>query len=196
MLLTKLSMVKYIANAITSLRIIGSVVLLFFDVSSLPFYITYLLCGFSDMIDGTIARKTNAVTEFGSKLDTVADFVFVAVCLIKLLPLIHISVWLLTWIAVIAVFKTVNFARGFVRRKKLVALHTVLNKATGTLLFLLPFTLQSVEPTYSFAVVYIIATIAAIHEGYYKREMINKNLMERIMGKKLSEIRLEGLDEH
>ena len=75
-------MVKYIANAITSLRIIGSVVLLFFDVSSLPFYITYLLCGFSDMIDGTIARKTNAVTEFGSKLDTVADFVFVAVCLI------------------------------------------------------------------------------------------------------------------
>ena len=34
-------MVKYIANAITSLRIIGSVVLLFFDVSSLPFYITY-----------------------------------------------------------------------------------------------------------------------------------------------------------
>ena len=77
-------MVKYIANAITSLRIIGSVVLLFFDVSSLPFYITYLLCGFSDMIDGTIARKTNAVTEFGSKLDTVADFVFVAVCLIKL----------------------------------------------------------------------------------------------------------------
>ena len=121
---------------------------------------------FSDMIDGTIARKTNAVTEFGSKLDTVADFVFVAVCLIKLLPLIHISVWLLTWIAVIAVIKTVNFAWGFVYRKKLVALHTVLNKATGTLLFLLPFTLQSVAPTYSFAVVCIIATIAAFQEGY------------------------------
>ena len=32
--------------------------------------------------------------------------------------------------------------------------------------FLLPFTLQSVEPTYSFAVVCIIATIAAFQEGY------------------------------
>ena len=117
MQLTQLSMVKYIANTITSLRIIGSVVLLFFDVSSLPFYITYLLCGFSDMIDGTIARKTNAVTEFGSKLDTVADFVFVAVCLIKLLPLIHISVWLLTWIAVIAVIKATNIVWGLVCRK-------------------------------------------------------------------------------
>ncbi len=28
------------------------------------------------MIDGTIARKTIAVSKFGSKLDTVSDFVF------------------------------------------------------------------------------------------------------------------------
>ena len=160
-------MVKYIANAITSLRIIGSVVLLFFDAPSLPFYITYLLCGFSDMIDGTIARKTNAVTEFGSKLDTVADFVFVVVCLIKLLPLVYISAWLWIWIAVIAVIKATNVVWGFVCRKKLVDYHSVFNKATGLLLFLLPFTLQSVEPTYSFAVVCIIATIAAIQEFCY-----------------------------
>ena len=159
-------MVKYIANAITSLRIIGSVVLLFFDAPSLPFYITYLLCGFSDMIDGTIARKTNTVSEFGSKLDTVADFVFVVVCLFKLLPLVHISVWLWIWIAVIAVIKATNIVWGFVCRKKLVDYHSVFNKATGLLLFLLPFTLQRVEPTYSFAVVCIIATIAAIQESY------------------------------
>ena len=126
----------------------------------------YFLCGFSDMIDGTIARKTNTVSEFGSTLDTVADFVFVVVCSIKLLPMIHIPVWLWIWIAVIAVIKTVNFARGLVCRKKLVDYHSVFNKATGLLLFLLPFTLQSVEPSYSFAVVCIIATIAAFQEGY------------------------------
>ena len=79
-------MKKHLANIITGLRIIGSVVLLFFDVPSLPFYITYLLCGFSDMIDGAIARKTNAVSSFGSKLDTVADIVFMVVCAVKLLP--------------------------------------------------------------------------------------------------------------
>ena len=141
--------------------------ILCFPAFSPEFYIMYFLCGFGDMIDGTIARKTNTVSEFGSTLDTVADFVFVVVCLIKLLPMIYIPVWLWIWISAIAVIKIANIAWGFVRRKKLVALHTVLNKATGTLLFLLPFTLQSVEPIYSFAVVCIIATIAAIQEGYY-----------------------------
>ena len=38
------------------------------------------------MIDGTIARKTGAVSNFGSRLDTIADFVFMLVCSIKILP--------------------------------------------------------------------------------------------------------------
>ena len=159
-------MKKHLANIITGLRIIGSVVLLFFDVPSLPFYITYLLCGFSDMIDGAIARKTNAVSSFGSKLDTAADIVFMAACAVKVLPMIHLPVWLWIWIAVIAIIKFANVVMGFVRRKELVDYHTVLNKLTGSFLFILPFTLQFIEPTYSFAVVCTIATIAAIQECY------------------------------
>ena len=162
----KLTMVKHLANMITGLRIIGSVVLLFFDVPSLPFYITYLLCGFSDMIDGAIARKTNAVSSFGSKLDTVADIVFMVVCAVKLLPMIYLPIWVWMWIAVIALIKVTNIVWGFVRKKQLVDYHAVLNKITGSLLFLLPFTLQFIEPMYSFAVVCMIATIAAIKEGY------------------------------
>ena len=119
------------------------------------------------MIDGTIARGFNAVSSFGSKLDTVADIVFMAVCAIKLLPVIHLSIFLWIWITVIAMIKVSNIVLGFVYRKELVDLHTVLNKATGFLLFILPLTLQSIEPTYSFAVVCIIATIAAVQEGYY-----------------------------
>ena len=160
-------MKKHLANIITGLRIIGSVVLLFFDVPSLPFYITYLLCGFSDMIDGAIARKTNAVSRFGSKLDTVADAVFMAVCAVKLLPMICLPIWVWIWIAVIAMIKITNIVKGFVRRKKLVACHTVLNKITGSLLFLLPFTLQFIEPMYGFAVICTVATVAAIGEGCY-----------------------------
>lgn len=162
-----MKLTKHIANLITSCRILCSIGILCFPAFSQKFYIMYFLCGFSDMIDGTIARKTNAVSGFGSKLDTIADFVFVVVCLIKLLPLVHISVWLWIWIAVIAVIKATNLVWGFVCRKKLVDYHSVFNKATGLLLFLLPFTLQRVEPKYSFAVVCIIATIAAIQEGYY-----------------------------
>ena len=162
----KLTLVKYLANMITGLRIIGSLTLLFFDVPSFPFYITYLLCGFSDMIDGAIARKTNAVSSFGSKLDTVSDIVFMAVCAIKLLPTIYLPIWGWIWIAVIAMIKITNIVWGFVRKKQLVDYHAVLNKITGSLLFLLPFTLQFIEPMYSFAVVCMIATIAAIKEGY------------------------------
>ena len=161
------NMRKHLANIITGLRIIGSVALLFFDALSFPFYITYLLCGFSDMIDGAIARKTNAVSSFGSKLDTVADIVFMAVCVVKLLPMIYLPICVWIWIAVIAIIKVTNIVLGFVRKKQLVTLHTVLNKITGSLLFLLPFTLQFIEPTYSFVVVCSVATIAAIGEGYF-----------------------------
>ena len=160
-------MKKHIANIITGSRIVFSLLLLFIPLSSALFYIFYLFCGLTDMIDGTIARKTGAVSNFGAKLDTASDFVFMAVCVVKLLPKINISVWLWIWIAIIAIVKVINIVMGFIRRKKLVALHTVFNKITGLLLFLLPLTLQFILPTYSFAVVCTIATIAAIQEGYY-----------------------------
>lgn len=159
-------MKKHFANIITCLRIIGSIVLLFFDVTSFSFYIIYLLCGFSGMIDGTVARKTNAVSSFGSKLDTVSDFVFMAICAVKLLPMIIPPIWLWIWIAAITMIKVSNIVLGIVLRKKLIALHTVLNKITGLLLFLLPLTLQLIEPIYSLMTVCVVATIAAIREGY------------------------------
>ena len=160
-------MTKRIANILTSCRILGSVLLLFFPAFSLGFYIIYFFCGFSDILDGTIARKTNTVSSFGSKLDTAADFVFMAVCAVKLFPKMNIPVWLWIWIAVIAIVKFTNIIWGFIRRKKLVDYHTFLNKTTGLLLFFLPLTLQFIVPTYSFPVVCTIATIAAIGESYY-----------------------------
>lgn len=50
-------MAKHIANILTGCRILGSILLLFFPAFFVAFYIIYLFCGFSDMIDGTIARK-------------------------------------------------------------------------------------------------------------------------------------------
>ena len=89
------NMTKHFANIITTLRIIASVVLLFFSFPSCEFYIIYLFCGLTDMIDGTIARKLHAVSSFGSKLDSVADFVFMLVCSFKLLSFINLHILLL-----------------------------------------------------------------------------------------------------
>ena len=160
-------MKKQIANIVSSSRILLSITLLFCPVFSVCFYGIYLLCGFTDMVDGTVARKTNAVSEFGAKLDTASDFIFFAVALIKLLPVIHIPKWIWVWIVIIAIIKIFNVILGFIYTKKLISLHTVMNKITGLLLFLIPPALQFIEIKYSFAVVCIIATIAAIQELCY-----------------------------
>ena len=160
-------MIKHIANILTGCRILGSILLLFFPVFTLEFYITYLLCGFSDMIDGTIARKTNSASKFGSKIDTAADLVFVAVSLIKMLPTIHIPKWLWIWAGVIAIIKISNIVWGYVSKKQFISLHTIMNKATGLLLFLLPLTLSFMELKCSSIAVCSIATLSAIQEGVY-----------------------------
>jgi CDP-diacylglycerol--glycerol-3-phosphate 3-phosphatidyltransferase len=160
-------MIKNVANILTSFRILGSILLLFFPVFSAAFYSIYLLCGFSDMIDGTIARKTNSASEFGAKMDTVADLVFVAVSLIKLLSTIHIPGWLWIWVSVIAIIKIGNIIWGYVSKKQFISLHTIMNKVTGLLLFLLPLTFSFVELKYSSLVVCSIATFSAIQEGFY-----------------------------
>lgn len=51
-------MKKQIASIITVCRILGSIGLLFCPVFSASFYGLYLFCGLTDMVDGTIARKT------------------------------------------------------------------------------------------------------------------------------------------
>ena len=141
--------------------------MLFFPGFSAQWYILYLLCGFSDMIDGTVARKTNSDSEFGAGFDSVADFIFVVISFIKFLPLIHIPKWLWIWIVVIATIKISIIVWGFIYKKKLLSLHTIMNKATGLLLFLLPLTLPFFELKYSAIVVCSIATCSAIQEGYY-----------------------------
>ena len=160
-------MKKYIANIITESRIIFSLPLLFIPLSSAWFYVFYLFCGFTDMIDGTIARKTGAVSKLGAKLDTIADFVFILVCAIKILPLIRISLWLWVWIIIIASIKIFNIALVFVRKKKLISIHSVFNKITGFALFLLPLLLTFVEMNYSVATICLLATIAVVQEVYF-----------------------------
>ena len=132
-------------------------------------YVFYIAAGLSDMLDGFVARKTDTVSKLGARLDTMADFVFVVVCLIKLLPVLHIPAWLYAWIGIIALIKVVNIISGLAVQKKLVAVHSVMNKATGVLLFLLPLTIPAVPLRDSAIVICAAATFAAIQEGHFIR---------------------------
>lgn len=157
------------ANIITCSRIPAGIALLFFPPFSVPFYVLYLAAGISDMIDGAVARATKNVSRSGAKLDTVADLVLVAVCMIKLLPVIRVPGWIWVWTGMIALIRIINYISGYVVHKRFVALHTVMNKVTGVLLFLLPLTVSFLDMKFTAAAVCAVATFAAIQEGHFIR---------------------------
>ena len=157
------------ANCITGIRILMSVGLLFCPALSPSFYILYMIAGLSDMLDGPVARKTHTATAFGAKLDTAADMLFTAVCLVKLLPVLDVPAWLYIWAAAIALVKLINIVIGFGIQKRFVSLHTPMNKATGALLFLLPLTVSYMDLRYTGPIVCAVATFAALQEGHLIR---------------------------
>ena len=162
------------ANIITGIRIVLSVTLLCFPALSPAFFVLYVAGGVSDMIDGAVARRTGTVSGFGSRLDTFADIVFAAVCLIKLLPVLDVPAWLYIWIAIIAFIKVANIAAGFFSRKEFISVHSIMNKVTGGLLFVFPLTPAFIDMRYSAAVVCMAATAAAIQERHLiKRKVTN-----------------------
>ena len=154
-------MKKHLANLVTGCRILCGVGMLFCPVFSRSFYVLYLLGGFTDMIDGTIARKTGGVTTFGSKLDSVADLVFLIAACVKLLPVVHLPGWVWVWGVIIAGMRIAN--------RKVLLEHTVLNKVTGFLLFLFPLTVSILDVKVSACLICTAATLAALQE-IVKRE--------------------------
>ena len=163
-------------NVISVLRIAGSISLLFCDVRGWPFWSLYVFGGLSDIIDGWLARKLHAESKTGAILDSVSDIVFVACCAISLLPVLEIPMWLWIWAGVIVIIKIVNQISSLVVCKRFCFPHTLANKLTGFLLFLMvPTMFWSMIPI---SIVASLATFAAVHEGHYirtKQELYNPN---------------------
>lgn len=161
-----------VADAITISRIIFAVLVLFCATFSVQFYAFYLLGSFTDMIDGWIARKLNLKSSFGAKLDTIADYVFVMAVLVKVLPALHMPTWLWIWVVMIAFIKFTSLISSLVVLHRIVPMHTVMNKVTGFMLFLLPFAIgRGSWQTLAIAVIVTCsaATFAAIQESHFIR---------------------------
>lgn len=160
-------MKQYLANTVTGIRILGSILLALVPAFSASFYALYLLCGLSDMLDGTIARRTGSAGSFGARFDTIADVLFAAVSLVKLLSHLPVPGWFWGWIASIAAVKVCSAVVGLLRYRTLVSMHSVLNRLAGFSLFLLPLTFGAIELKYSAGIVCFLATLAATQECYY-----------------------------
>ncbi len=165
-------MKKHLPNIITLARIIGAMSLLFTDVSTdmmSPFWIIYLFCGITDMIDGFLARKLHAESKQGAMFDSVADLCFVGMCAWKLFPNLNLEKWMWIWIAIIALIKIINLISALVVHGKFVFPHTIANKYTGLLLFISIPIYVCLAFDILINVTVIIATFAAIQEGHYIR---------------------------
>ena len=159
-----------LSNIITLFRIAGSLGLLLCDVTGAAYWIIYVLCGISDIVDGWLARKLKCVTKKGALLDSLADICFVTCCVWKLLPILELPQCLWLWAGVIVAIKIVNQLSALVMYGRCCFPHTTANKVTGFLLFIaVPMTFRSIVPI---AIVAAIATFAAIHEHYI---ITNKN---------------------
>ena len=169
------------ANIITCTRIVLSVALLLCPVLSPLFFALYISAGITDMTDGAVARKTGTVSEKGSRLDTIADTVFTAACLIKLLPVLDVPGWLYIWILIIAMIKLFNIVIGYIRQNGFVAVHSFINKAAGVLLFVFPLTLSFIAVRYSASAVCAFATVAAVYEGYLIRSGKNSFAIDEVL---------------
>ncbi len=116
------------------------------------------------MLDGFVARKTKSATAFGSKLDSIADIVFLTCASVKLLPEINLPKWLGAWVILIFVAKIVVLALSCFHKKTITFPLTKANKACGFLLFLFPLTLSFIKVEYSASIICILASIVSINE--------------------------------
>ena len=163
-----------IANAVTCSRLFFAIGLLFFPPFSVGYMTVFLLGGITDIVDGAVARRMGTESLFGSRLDSLADLIFLVLALLTIIPAVNVPMWLWIWVAIIIAIKTINVISGFVLTKMLVVEHSLMNKITGMLLFLLPFALLLIDIEYAAVPVCIMATFAAIQEGHYIRTGVEK----------------------
>ncbi|MDO4483625.1 MAG: CDP-alcohol phosphatidyltransferase family protein [Clostridia bacterium] len=132
-----------IADTITSMRIAGSLALLAFHPAGWLFLILYTLLGITDVLDGYLARKTGTASDFGARLDSVADLLFYTVLAVKIAPILVERMPRSIWFAVAAAFaiRIAAYVMAFVKYHRFASMHTWLNKLTGFAVFLLPYVL-------------------------------------------------------
>lgn len=155
---------KIIPNCISLSRLIFSLTLIFIEPLSVAFYVIYSICGFSDIIDGFIARKTGTTSRLGEKLDSIADMIMIGVLIFILYPIINPSTEILLWIISIAIIRLAAMGVALKKYRTFAFLHTYGNKITGILIFIFPILLIYINTTVLMYIICAAASISALEE--------------------------------
>ena len=125
------------------MRVAASLILLVIPLRSAWFLVVYTLTGLTDVLDGWLARKTGTASEFGARMDSVADLLFYGVLLLRLFPVLRQALPVTIWYAaaVILLVRLTACAVAAAKYHQFASLHTWLNKLIGGAVFLLPYVL-------------------------------------------------------
>lgn len=159
-------MYKAVPDMLSFSRMGLALVLLLTEPLSVPFLAIFAVCGFTDILDGYIARRTGSCTEHGQVLDSISDAVLAVILLYCIIPAVEWEAWMIIWIAAIAAIRLVALGIGSGKYGKPAFVHTYLNKAAGALLFVTPFLLVLIGVPLTVAIVCCLTTVSAAEYLY------------------------------
>ncbi len=136
---------KNLPNIISAARIIGTAWLLLMKPLSTLFLTIYVLTGVSDVLDGAIARKYGTTSELGAKLDSIADLLFYTLILIRIFPIMWVTLPKKIWVMVAAILivRILAYITAAVKYQRFASMHTYMNKLTGFMVFGVPLAIAS-----------------------------------------------------
>lgn len=155
---------KTIPNQLSMLRIVLSLFLFVLPSLGPVFWMLYIVCGVTDILDGYIARRTKSSSKLGAMLDSVADMVLMSVIIVVVLASQQIAKEVWIWMAGIAFIRLVSLWVVYRKHRTFAVLHTYANKATGGLLFCIPLLYHFVDFRVLEWTICIVASLAAIEE--------------------------------
>ena len=130
---------KQIPNILSAVRILLSFLLLALTKDTTLFLIVYFIIGISDVLDGWLARSLHVQSELGARLDSIGDLAFYCISLYIVFFQMNLKIMNLISMLVLCVFVLKLAALLLTRWKHHIwaSMHTIGNKLTGLLLFLL-----------------------------------------------------------
>ena len=157
---------RWIPNSLTACRMAGTLSLLFLKPLSTPFYVAYTLSGLSDVLDGTAARALHCTSDFGAKLDSWADLAFYGVMLLRMFPLLVVSLptWIWACVGLDLVIRMICYLTAWRKFHRFASLHTWMNKASGLAVFLIPYSMGKTWELPYCLVAVAVAGLAAVEE--------------------------------
>lgn len=174
---------RYVANIISISRIV-LLIMLFFTFNNIILFVSiYLVCGFSDVLDGYIARKTNTQSELGAKLDSFADlFLFLVITTSIIIYLGEKVLVFLPGVIITFIIRIINMVVVAYKYHCFGVIHTWGNKFTGLLLFIAPLFIvfNKVQPLWIIVGVAVLSSIEEliIHLTSSKLELDRKSIFK------------------